>query len=88
MLQDALPGDLRARMQERVFIESDAMERAYYPDVLVYERPGTSRAAATASQGSVVTAEPVRIRFPFLRMTESFIEITDVKSGGRVVTIL
>lgn len=39
LLQDNLPDSLRARMQERVFVESfgDA-ERGFYPDVHVYEQ--------------------------------------------------
>src|SRR6266478_2887626 len=64
MIQDSLPPELRARMQERVFIEMDLKERAYYPDVLDYERPGeTSRRPPSAGTAAVV-AEPLLIRLP------------------------
>ena len=39
-LQRQLPSELRARVEERVFVESDDRElRSVYPDVRVYERP-------------------------------------------------
>jgi hypothetical protein len=87
MIQDSLPDDLRARMQERVFIESDVKERGYYPDVEVYEIPGSRKHARTQS-AAVSTVDPILIRMPYVQITESFIEIIDVKTGGRVVTIV
>jgi hypothetical protein len=48
-IQSRLPGDLRARMQERVYIElPDARRATYYPDVRVVERPFASPNAAAA----------------------------------------
>jgi hypothetical protein len=39
-VQGRLPGDLRARMQERVYVELPGARRAvYYPDIRVVERP-------------------------------------------------
>ena len=55
-LQEHLPGDLRARLEERVFVEPDFDDgRSIYPD---------------------------------LRVTEGYIEILDVGSGNRVVTVI
>ncbi|MDB5301257.1 MAG: hypothetical protein JWO87_2920 [Phycisphaerales bacterium] len=54
-LQEALPDDLRARMQERVFIETE---------------PGISS------------------EIPADQITESYIEIIDARSGGRVITVI
>src|SRR5437660_8681936 len=71
MIQDVLPNELRARMQERVFIESDVKERAYYPDVHVYERPGAKNGPSVSVASATATAKPVLIRFPFVEMTES-----------------
>src|SRR5262245_32956713 len=67
--QPRLPDDLRARMQERVFIESvEAISRAFHPDVHVYERRGAPQTTApegpTHGDGPVVTAEPLVIHLP------------------------
>jgi hypothetical protein len=88
MIQETLPPELRARMQERVFIEADANERAYYPDVHVYQRPGTQGAEGSGQASAMLTAKPLLIRVPPVEITESFIEIIDSRSGGRVVTII
>ncbi len=99
-LQDRLPLDLRARMQERVYIEHPEFgRRECYPDVRVLERPrGSSRSAATAlaepatttetGNGEVVPAEPLVIHLDIEPVTEGYIEIVDVKSGHRVVTTI
>lgn len=44
-IQAQLPGGLRARMQERVFVESpDAMRPSvFFPDIRVFERPALAR---------------------------------------------
>lgn len=87
-LQDGLPPDLRARMQERVFIESDAIaQRAFSPDVHVYEgiRGGAGPTAATSS---TAVAEPLVIHLPETEIPETYLEIIDARSGGRVVTII
>ena len=47
-LQSRLPDDLRARMQERVYIEIPDVRRGeYYPDVRVVERSGASSTASS-----------------------------------------
>ena len=86
MLQEALPNDLRARMQERVFIESDVKERGYYPNVGVYEIRGAHRTIAAQPSG-VATIEPILIQIPYVQVTEGYIEVIDAKSGGRVITM-
>jgi Protein of unknown function (DUF4058) len=96
-LQSALPGDLRARMQERVYIESPGLRHEYYPDVRVIERPrrrtargGTavaeSAATTRADDGVPTPAEPIVIHLDAEPITEGYIEIVDVKSGHRVIT--
>ncbi len=99
-LQARLPPDLRARMQERVYIElPDEKRKEYYPDVRVLERPrGSSSSAATAlaepatttetGNGEVVPAEPLVIHLDIEPVTEGYVEIVDVKSGHRVVTTI
>jgi hypothetical protein len=96
-LQPSLPGDLRARMQERVTIESPGMRHEYYPDVRVVERPrrrparaGTAVAervaTARTADGVPTPAVPIVIHRDTEPVTESSIEIVDVKSGHRVIT--
>ncbi len=60
-LQPRLPGDLRARTQERVFIDiPDPLRGDYYPDVRVVERPGRPQAtgSGTVVAGSLTSTEP------------------------------
>jgi hypothetical protein len=94
-LQPVLPDDLRARMQERVFIESvEPVGRSFYPDVHVYERRGagapraTPGEAARVGDGPVAIAEPLVIHVPGTEITECYVEIVDARSGGRVVTVI
>ena len=100
-LQSRLPGDLRARMQEWVYIEIPDVRRGEYdPDVRVIERPLRSPASSSATavaepqtateldDGEFVPAEPILIHLDIEPVTESYVEIIDVKSGHRVVTAI
>jgi hypothetical protein len=90
-LQRRLPRDLRARVEERVFVESDDREsRVIYPDVRVYERPrrGTYIEPETSGGVAVAVAEPLLIRRKSELVTETFIEIREAGSGGRVITVI
>ena len=89
MLQESLPDSLRARMQERVFIEAEAPEhsRSIPPDVHVYER-SHSAAECAGTSGATAIAEPVVIHLPKWEARESYLEIIDARSGGRVITIV
>jgi hypothetical protein len=97
-LQSSLPGDLRARMQERVYIQWPDGRHEYYPDVRVIERPrrpsaaGGATAVAEPASGieaedeSFAPAEPMVVHLDVEPVTEGYIEIVDVKSGHRVIT--
>lgn len=91
-LRARLPEDLRARVEERVFVESedDDDPRSIYPDVRVVERPYGQQPLSATETGSVAIAlaEPVVVRMQDEAKTETFIEIRDVSSGGRVVTVI
>jgi hypothetical protein len=100
-LQSRLPSDLRARMQERVYIELPDTRRAmYYPDVRVVERLGFSQATSIAAavaeplaaedsgNGHLITENPLIVHLDIEPMTESYVEIIDVKSGHRVITAI
>lgn len=85
-LQPQLPGDLRARVEERVLVDSrlDA-RRAVYPDVRVVE---TARSHATRTAQPAAGSEPLVLDIGEEPMTETFVEIVEVGSGHRIVTTL
>ena len=87
-LQPGLPGDLRARMNQRVFVELEVGEyRVVVPDVFAVEHPRPEAGAATAETGVAVT-EPVVLHLPREPITQGFLEIIDAGSGNRVVTVI
>jgi Protein of unknown function (DUF4058) len=91
-LQARLPASLRARMQERVYIElPDEGRHESYPDVRVFEyparRPGTGELMVEGN-GGIAVADPVLVDLGLVSRTESYIEVVDVKSGHRVVTTI
>ena len=85
-IQGQLGGDLLARIDERLIVESpfDA-SRAIHPDVRVVERerPGPSTAVSTIA----TVAEPlvVEIEAP---VVQRFVQIIDLSTGGRVITVV
>jgi len=91
-LQPQLPSDLRARMQERVYIELPEDGRhGSYPDIRVFEYPGRRAATgelAASEEGGIAVADPVLVDLGIEAKTESYIEVIDVKSGHRVVTTI
>src|SRR5712691_11835927 len=87
-LQGILPGDLRARVEERVFVESpEGQDRSMYPDIRVVER-GHRKGGSPALAGGVAVAEPLRIHLPDEPVTQGYIEIIDLTTGRRVVTVI
>jgi hypothetical protein len=92
-LQDRLPFDLRARMQERLVIAAPAASaRVFYPDVRVVERPGAAGLAAEGGVAVVVepevaVAQPLVISYEATRR-EGFIEIVEAGRRERVVTVV
>jgi len=99
-LQSSLPSDLRARMQERVYIELPGERHEYYPDVRLVEYPGrpSRGGAATAlaepavavgdDDDGLALSQPILIHLEIEPVTEGYIEIIDVKTGHRVVTAI
>jgi hypothetical protein len=88
-LQKKLPGELRARVEERVFVESDDREsRVNYPDVRIYERPRGRNTFESAPESGVAVAGPLLVHRKSEPVTETFIEIREAGSGGRVITVI
>ena len=86
-LQDLLPAGLKARVEERVFVDfGKDKPQDRYPDVRVTEEP---RSKGGAANGAAVTAvaEPLVIE-DAEPLTETFVEIRDAGSENRVVTVL
>jgi hypothetical protein len=87
-LQSVLPADLRARMGERVFVDTSLGEnRPIYPDLRIVER-GRNTGGGPAATGGAALAEPLCIQLPEEPATEGYIEIIDLHSGRRVVTVI
>lgn len=86
-LQPQLPGDLAARLEERVFIEGGAEDRDARPDVSIIEERRRAVGGVAADAG-VAVAEPLVIRLGPHEVTESFIQILDARSGNRVITMI
>src|SRR5580704_261765 len=76
-----LPRGLRARVEERVVMETDdgIAPNPLVPDVRVVEYKPNGSATSVPVQG-VALAEPLRVRAVPEPITENFIEIIDVKS--------
>ncbi len=96
-MQDHLPANLRARLEERVFVEPDeGPGRGIYPDVRVVEYPSRRGAAPSPvtdsddaqAESSVALADSIVIHGESEPATEGYIEIIDVGSGNRVVTVI
>lgn len=88
-LQPRLPRDLRARVEERVYLESEGGEpqRSRYPDVRVVEtRP--RRSQESQAVGVLEVSESVVIHLEDEPVTEGYLQIIDVASGGRIVTVI
>jgi hypothetical protein len=87
MLQAVLPRDLRARVEERVFVESVVgRQRSVAPDVRVVERPRRVPVASGVGAG-VGIAQPLIIHVPDEPISEGYIEIREA-GGERVITVI
>jgi len=88
-IQKQLPADLVARVDERVFVEpSEGLPRNIIPDVRVVEHGRREEPTIRASNGLAV-AEPLVVHMEQDEpVRQGFIEIIDLKSGRRVVTVI
>jgi hypothetical protein len=88
-LQERLPPDLIARMQERVYVESpEGPGRSMHPDVRIVERGRGQTGVATALNG-IAVAEPEIVLVPGDEpITETYLEILEARSGHRVITAI
>lgn len=87
-VQDQLPKDLRARVEERVFVSGEEKPRPIYPDVRVLERPGPGVDQNGTAHGGLAVAEPLVVQVTEEPQTESILEITEIGSEHRVITVI
>ncbi|HEY3245089.1 MAG TPA: DUF4058 family protein, partial [Phycisphaerae bacterium] len=86
-LQDQLGDDLIARAEERLVVEDPTgLSRAIGPDVRVveYGRPGEH----VSPTGGLAVAEPMVFSVEAEPITERYLEILDLTTGGRVITVI
>lgn len=86
-LQKFLPKDLRARVEERVVVAEWDRPRSLYPDVRVIEGRRVSRRPRKGGSSAAV-AQPLVIEFVDEPETQRFVEIREVSSDSRLVTVL
>jgi hypothetical protein len=86
-LRGFLPPDLRARIEERVFVETpEAADRPLIPDLRILERRRVKTKRPAPANGPAVS-EPLVLLLDD-PVTQGYIEIRDIRSGGRVVTVI
>lgn len=87
-LRPVLPGDLRARVEERVFVETAwGPMRRLVPDLRIVEGRGRKpRRTPTVSAGTAL-AEPLVVQLDE-PVTQGFIEIREASPGHRLVTVI
>ncbi|HYE21637.1 MAG TPA: DUF4058 family protein [Tepidisphaeraceae bacterium] len=88
-LNEHLPADLVARMEERVVIDDTSADRqrAIFPDVRVYEDPNGPAGSGPAPGGEPGVARPIVLELEVEEHTETFIQIVEA-NGGRLVTVV
>ena len=88
-LQPNLPPDLRARIEERVFVETEAEQiRRIVPDLHGAQyHPSHASHSALHESGGVAVAEPMVFILEDEAVTEGYIEIRE-RGGGRVITVI
>jgi hypothetical protein len=86
-LQPRLPRDLRARVEERVFVEAEpSRARQIIPDVYISQQstPGSFEMREAAE---TAVAEPLVFQLHSPPVTEGYIEIRE-RGGGAVITVI
>src|SRR5713101_2849398 len=86
-LEEQLPGDLIARVEERVVLETEEDPHGVYPDVKITERPGrSSGVGGVVSQAAVI--EPVIVEYRGEPATETYLNILEAGPGQRLITVI
>lgn len=86
-VDEQLPGDLQARVEESVMVDEEERSRTIYPDVRVIEQPD-SQIGVKPSDATVAVAVPCIVPIPDEHPTQRHVEIVDTNSGNRVITAI
>lgn len=85
-LNEQLPADLQARVEESLTVDMDDGWRTVYPDVRIAEEGRGGPATQTAA--SITIDKACFVPFPSDPPTQRHIEIIDPNSGHKVVTVI
>lgn len=86
-IEEQLPGNLIARVEERVVLETEQDPHGVYPDVKITERLGRGSAGtATVSKASVI--EPFIVEFAGEPGTETCLNILEAGPGQRLISVI
>jgi hypothetical protein len=87
-LQPQLPGNLVARVEERLVVEpEEGGGRSIYPDVRVVEQPSKQR-GGTLLVAEVALTEPVLVPYDSEQVTETFLNIIEPGTTNRLITVI
>jgi hypothetical protein len=79
-LEEQLPADLIARVEERVVLETEEDSHGVYPDLKITERPGRGFAVGgVASRAAVI--EPIIVEYRGEPATETYLNILEAGPG-------
>ena len=88
-INDQLPGDLQARVEEGISVDLKDDQRTIYPDIQVAEQSApTHGMSELPPTTTMAVAQPHIIPLLDESPTERHIEIVDPNSGNRVVTAI
>lgn len=88
-IQRQLGGGLRARIDERLIVEEEGiLKRAIFPDVQVSEQGFGAGVAVLKAPADVAVAEPLVLHVTPRQLRETFVQIIDPASDGRIITLI
>ncbi len=87
LLEEQLPSNLIARVEERVVLEADEEPHVLYPDVKITERPGRA-SPANAARSRAAVVEPLIVPYRPEPATETFLTVLEAGPGQRLVTVI
>jgi hypothetical protein len=86
-LEEKLPSNFIARVEERIVLEAEEDPHVFYPDVKITRRSGRgSPSSAVGSKAAVI--EPVIVPYRGEPATETFINVLEAGPGQRLVTAI
>lgn len=86
-INEQIPSDLQARVEEGLMVDAEDYSRRIYPNVDVVQRADAAF-TPTIATNAIAVAEPCIVTLPSEPPTERHIEIIDRNSGNRVVTAI